>query len=85
MGRWVAVLLMLAALSPATAQETPVRGGTLVFGVIGTVGSAWNPMPSQVEPLASPPCHTNTLEPIGRAGSLMVAAPSATISAFCST
>lgn len=36
MGRWVAFVLMLAALSPAAAQgeqEQPTRGGTLVFGV----------------------------------------------------
>src|SRR5207237_1025349 len=33
MGRWLAFVLMLAALSPAAAQDAPVRGGTLVFNV----------------------------------------------------
>jgi len=30
-----------------------------VFGAVGIDGSAWKLTPSQVEPLASPPCHTN--------------------------
>src|SRR5215471_15196295 len=33
MRRWIAWCLLFALLSPAAAQDQPVHGGTLVFGI----------------------------------------------------
>src|ERR1043166_1571016 len=38
--RWAALLFVFLAIAPASAQEQPVRGGTLVFGI----NSAYDPI-----------------------------------------
>ena len=76
---------MRLRMASITSGEPSMRSSTAVFGAVASSSPAWKPMPSQLEPLGSPPCHTNTFEPIALPGSLMLASPSATIAPFCRT